>query len=226
MTNISQIRSGKKVYSYEEIIIQLTKSAVIYNNYVDKDILFVYFIPTLQEYKHHIVSFRKSSFAHLTGFNINTRNSTSKSAFFERCLDNNLDEEYLVQFTHNKKTVSQKLSVLPSLLNYHNCSIYRIGQKDTITQYNKFQVGLIYTDGLLGFSNSSCDYHNILFPTTTMLCQGSDYITEPYRISLVFEKNAQVKMPYTLVYAIKKGLAYQDLKPELPQDLLNIIVCK
>lgn len=225
---------GKLFLTDEQLVQKYCESAKAYSSYVNTSILFIFsigrnFMPMAYE-----VYFGEENFIHLTGctFQKKIDEDTIINAkynakdFYKNCLQNSITLDSVL-YKHNKETSCQKSYILPRLLDFTNCKIYKIGKHDKINQFNDFEVAIGSQLGILGVGHKNLKItHSI--PMTVLPNPITEYSTAPHKILYVLQNNGfDSKYKPTkyckLIYEIKAGLFMQEANDTLSTEILDTI---
>lgn len=190
--------------SKDQISYHLQIAAKSYNLYADRVLLFVYQKNIRSSCELLKVFFGRENFMHLVG--IRSKN-LSAIDFFTACLNGSVSFEDCSP-SHDPSNRNHRILLLPQMLDFSNCKIYNIAEKDICTLQNDFQIASGNQVGIIGFDyRGDMKSKEIAIPTTLLDRPLTDYCTDPKRILFVYEQSDKEYHP---IYEIKTGL-YDDL---------------
>lgn len=209
-------------YDNAEIKRRLNEAALKYKLYVGKNVLFIHCAKYKQIYTYGCfeAEFGKENFMHLAGFG---RDKLNARDFYDKCFNNTISEEEFC-FKGSRKATSTKLSVLSDLLNYQHVKLYKIGDKDTETEKNKFKVGVGNDTGIMGFDLRKKP-PSLPVPVTVMKKSITAYVTKPDKVIAVLVKERGKKKYEKVIGTVKNGLKIEVLpdfiKKKMGENLLD-----
>ena len=138
---------------------------------------------------------------HLVGIKSKT---LTASGFYRRCFDGTITFDDCAP-SHDPSNRNAHIFSLPKMMNFSECRIYNIAEKNTSTIQNDFQIACGNQTGIIGFDyrgSLKCD--NIAIPTTLLNRPLGDYCSEPKRILFVYKLSGCNTI--STIYEIKEGL--------------------
>ena len=123
-----------RVLTSEELISILHKSAMLYSEYADTTLLFIFREKKSDAYDYYEVRFGKNNFMHLAGIKSET---LSANEFYEACIEGTLTREDCNP-RRDMNTMYSKVAIMEQVLDLRNSECYKIGNKDLMTRDNDF----------------------------------------------------------------------------------------
>ena len=199
----------------EQFLADLFRAVDAYNLYAGKKLLFIYRTSLPGNiYSWYEVLFGKENFMHLTG--IRALNFGAQR-FYEKCLSRAIKSKEFT-FTTSRKVASSKLDALPKLLLFEHATIYKMGDADLITLYNKFDTGLGNQDGMIGFDHRNASEESAV-PVTAIKAPITDYVSKPYKVIAILMKDYDANQYDTVISSPKRGIAITELPVSLQKAI-------
>lgn len=187
----------------EKLITELIKASHNYSYYCGKGYLFLCLDKNdIDNMLVYVARYEPSSFMHLCGIK-----SIDLSAidFYRCCLDSSITiGECTPAYDHTLSDVSEKVSILSSLLNIKNLKMFRADNPDIQPPKAKFDLGIGNNTGFIGYR-----YDKVIMkfiPVTNMPQPLSKYCFDPQKISMAFSKNFEEESYKTIEFEVSKNL--------------------
>lgn len=194
-----------------ELIRELHASALKYDTYANKKLLYIYRASGKNSpYESYEVFFGKENFMHLAGFK---KRKIGATDFYSKCLLGTL-HLYEAEFKESRKASSAKLDALQTLLDYRHVKIYKIGDADLIREKNRFETGLGNYFGIIGFDRRK-QPPALPVPVTVMKRSISDYVSCPKNVIAILMKDSGSRLYDTVVGCVSDGIKMSSL----PEDI-------
>lgn len=210
-----------------QLVLKLHTAALMYSNYVDTTLLFIFSKGKESPYGVYEVSFYQYNFMHLAGIKSQTK---SAKEFYEACLSGTIKKEDCSP-THSINNMYEKISVINNLLDFKHSKCYRMGKKDLITKDNDFELATGNNTGVIGYDHriSQSDSKKInqnkkAMPTTLLTTPITQLVSNPEKIMFILQKPIEEKMYQKILYEIKNDLL-KEKYTLLPQNIQDIICC-
>ena len=139
-----------RILTSEELLTILHKSAVLYSEYVDTTLLFIFREKKSDAYDYYEVRFGKNSFMHLAGIKSDTLRANE---FYDACIEGTITRENCNP-RKDLKTMYSKVRVMEQTLDLRNSRCYKIGEKDLVTRDNDFEMATGNANGVIGYDSS------------------------------------------------------------------------
>ena len=197
----------------EQILLQnLHKAALMYGEYVEKDVLIVYAKNKEGPFYSYVFHAGKENFQHLAG----VKYPKGAEYFYEHCLNGTLKRADLHP-VENMKLTSSKIEILPEAIHLQAAKIYKIGDKDLVTLKNKFSVAIGNTRTVMGIDKRD---GRVPVPVTVMDRSIADFCSVTYSIFLIMTKNIGDEKYTNVLYEKTKGILE---KASFGKDIDDII---
>lgn len=214
-----------RILTSKELLTILRKSAILYSEYVDSTLLFIFREKKSEKYDYYEVRFGKNNFMHLAGIRSET---LSANAFYEACIEGTVSRADC-QPRRNANTMYSKLAIMEQMLDLRNCKCYKIGEKNLITCDNDFEMATGNAKGIIGYDSrikikgtNRVDKTKSPMPTTLLNNAITDYCSRPKKIMFIMQKSDTENTYNKLFYEIKKGL-YETEKVFFTDELAALI---
>ena len=209
----------------EELLTILCKCAILYSEYADTTLLFIFREKKLDAYDYYEVRFGKNNFMHLAGIKSETLSAVE---FYEACEKRIIKREDCNP-RRDSNTMYAKVAVMEQMLDLRNSKCYKIGVKDLVTRDNDFEMATGNTSGVVGYDSrikkkgtQSVDESKASIPTTLLNNPITDYCTRPQKIMFILQKYDDESTYNKLFYEIRKEL-FQTEKEYFSDELKNLI---
>ncbi|MDE6052625.1 MAG: hypothetical protein K2G55_02425 [Lachnospiraceae bacterium] len=153
----------------------------------------------------------EENFQHLAGI----KSPSGAEDFWNKCVGKDgrkLQKEDICP-VENLKLTSSKIEVLPQALDLMHSKIYKIGEKDLETMYNKFSMGIGNTRSVMGLDERD---KNLPIPVTVMNRSINDFCSDLYNIYFVMIKDIGEEKYSDMLYEATKNILS---KMELPSTI-------
>ena len=120
----------------KELLTILHKSAILYSEYADTTLLFIFRAKKADIYDYYKVRFGKNNFMHLVGIKSET---LSANEFYDACLEGTIDKKACTP-RKDANTMYAKVAIMEQMLDLRNSKCYKIGEKDLVTRDNDFEM--------------------------------------------------------------------------------------
>lgn len=205
-----QIRvENKRLMSSDELLAKLRRSAVLYSEYADTTLLFIFRANKTDKYEYYEVRFGRDNFMHLAGIKSTTM---SANEFYEACVNGTVIRKDCTP-RRNANTMYSKVAIMEQMLDLRSSKCYKIGEKDLITRDNDFEMATGNFNGVIGYDSritkkgtKELDKTKAAIPTTLLNKSIGDYCTKPEKIMFILQKIDKNSTYNNLFYEIKKGL--------------------
>lgn len=208
----------------EELVSILHKSAVMYSEYADTTLLFIFREKKTDPYDYYEVRFGKNNFMHLAGIKSET---LSANDFYDACLAGTITKEQCNP-RKDANTMYAKVAVMNQMLDLRNSKCFKIGEKDLVTRDNDFEMATGNENGVLGYDSritlrgtGQVDKSKSPIPTTLLNNSITEYCTRPQKIMFILQKSDGESAYNNLYYEIKKGL-YQTEKEIFNDEIKSL----
>ena len=215
------------ILTSEKLLTILCKSALLYSQYADTTLLFIFREKKSDEYDYYEVRFGKNNFMHLAGIKSKT---LSANEFYEACIEGKITREDCNP-RRDVNTMYAKVAIMEQMLDLRNSKCYKIGEKNLITRDNDFEMATGNSNGIIGYDSrikvkgtNRVDRTKSPIPTTLLNNPITDYCTRPQKIMFILQKFDEEGVYNKLFYEIKKDLfqtEFKFFKNEL-KDLIKI----
>jgi len=217
-----------KILTSEELLNILHKSAMLYSEYADTTLLFIFRGNKSEVYDYYEVRFGKNNFMHLAGIKSET---LSANKFYEACMEGAINKEDCKP-RKDANTMYSKVAIMEQMLDLRNSKCYKIGEKNLVTRDNDFEMATGNTSGVMGYDSrikvrgtNKVDRNKLPIPTTLLNNSIMDYCSKPQKIMFILQKSDGESTYNKLFYEIKKDL-FQTEKDFFCDDLKKLIADK
>ena len=214
-----------RVLTSEELISILHKSAMLYSEYADTTLLFIFREKKSDAYDYYEVRFGKNNFMHLAGIKSETLNANE---FYEACIEGTLTREDCNP-RRDMNTMYSKVAIMEQVLDLRNSECYKIGNKDLMTRDNDFEMATGNSNGVVGYDSRikikgthKIDRTKSPIPTTLLNNPITEYCSRPQKIMFILQKSDGESTYHKLFYEIKKDL-FQTEKVFFAEDLKALL---
>lgn len=214
-----------RIISSKELLSILHRSAVLYSEYADSTLLFIFKESKNAAYDYYEVRFCSGNFMHLAG--VRSRN-LSACEFYTACLNDTITVEDCTP-RRDPNTMYAKVAVMEQLLDLRNSKCYKIGEKDLITRDNDFEMATGNANGVIGYDarvkqrgTNHVDRTKAPIPTTLLNSPITDYCSRPQKIMFILQKTDGASTYSKLFYEIKKDLLQTEMI-QLPDRVRALI---
>lgn len=211
--------------SPEDLLDKLYKGALLYSEYADTTLLFIFRKNKSEPYHYYEVRFGKNNFMHLAGIKSKTLHAAD---FYEACLTRTITAKDCTP-RKDKSTMYSKTAILEHVLDLRSSKLYHIGKKDLITRDNDFEMATGNAIGVMGYDSrinikgtNRTDKTKPSIPTTLLNNSISYYCSSPQKIIFILQRSDKESRYCKLFYEIKKDL-FQTKKSLLPTELRDLI---
>lgn len=193
----------------------LCKSAEIYHEYAEKDVLVIYAKSKTGPF--HIYEFHAGieNFQHLAGI----KYPKGAKVFYDKCVKGNIQRKDIVP-VNNIKITSSKIEVLPAAIDLKNSNMYRIGKKNLITEFNQFSIAIGNSTSVMGLEKRG---HYLPVPITVVNDNISRYCSAVESIFMVATKAVKDSQYSYLLYERTNDIL---AKAEFSEEIQKKISCK
>jgi len=181
-----------RILSSDELITILCKSAMLYSEYADTTLLFIFREKKSDAYDFYEVRFGKNNFMHLAGIK---SEMLGANGFYEACLARTVTKEHCNP-RKDANTMYSKISILEQMLDLRNSKCYKIGEKNLITRDNDFEMATGNDRGVVGYDSrikirgtDEIDKKKAPIPTTLLNNPITDYCSRPQKIMFILQKD-------------------------------------
>lgn len=214
-----------RILTSTELLTILCKSAVLYSEYADTTLLFIFREKKADVYDYYEVRYGKNNFMHLAGIKSETLSAVE---FYEACEKQVIKREDCNP-RRDLNTMYAKVAAMEQLLNLRNSKCYKIGAKDLVTRDNDFEMATGNASGVVGYDSrvkkkgtQSVDETKVPIPTTLLNDPITDYCIRPQKIMFILQKYDGESTYNKLFYEIKKDL-FQIEKKFFSDELKDLI---
>lgn len=214
-----------KLLSSEELINILHRSAILYSEYADFTLLFIFREKKADTYNYYEVRFGKNNFMHLAGIKSETMNAVE---FYESCLNGTVTRKDCTP-RKNANTMYSKVAIMEQMLDLRNSKCYKIGEKDLVTRDNDFEMATGNNNGVVGYDSrikikgtDKLDKTKSPIPTTLLNNPITAYCSKPHKIMFILMKSEEDCTYTRIFYEIKKDLLCTE-KENFPESLKAMI---
>lgn len=214
-----------RALSPKELLSILHNSAMLYSEYADTTLLFIFREKRESSYDYYEVRFGKNNFMHLAGIK---SESLSATEFYNACLEGRIVREDCNP-RRDAKTMYLKVAIMEQLLDLRNSKCYKIGEKDLVTRDNDFEMATGNANGVMGYDSrikikgtDGVDKSKAPIPTTLLNNSITDYCTKPQKIMFILQRTDKESTYSTLFYEIKKGL-FQTEKEYFSEEIKALL---
>jgi len=215
-----------KILTSEELLNILHKSAMLYSEYADTTLLFIFRGNKSEVYDYYEVRFGKNNFMHLAGIKSET---LSANKFYEACMEGTINKEDCKP-RKDANTMYSKVAIMEQMLDLRNSKCYKIGEKNLVTRDNDFEMATGNTSGVMGYDSrikimgtDKVDKTKSPIPTTLLNNSIMDYCSKLQKIMFILQKSDGESTYNKLFYEIKKDL-FQTEKEFFSDDLKKFAV--
>lgn len=198
-----------RILTPEELLTILCRSAILYSEYVDTALLFIFRENKLSAYDYYEVRFGKNNFMHLAGIKSET---LSANEFYKACIERTITREDCNP-RRDANTMYSKVAIMEQMLDLRNSKCYKIGEKNLITRDNDFEMATGNTNGVIGYDSrikikgtNKVDRTKLPIPTTLLNKSITDYCLRPQKIMFILQKSDEESTYNKLFYEIKRDL--------------------
>lgn len=209
----------------KELLAILHRSAVLYAEYADTTLLFIFREKKADPYNYYEVRFGKNNFMHLAGIKSATLNA---NAFYEACIEKTITREDCTP-RRNANTMYAKIAIMEQMLDLRKSKCYKIGEKNLITRDNDFEMATGNLNGVIGYDarirkkgSNQADQRKASIPTTLLNNAITEYCQRPQKIMFILQKRDGEDTYHRLFYEIKKELL-QTEQEFFPEELKTMI---
>ena len=207
--------SQERAMTDMELLTSLHLSALKYNQYADKKLLYIYRANTQNApYENYEVFFGRENFIHLVGFK---RAKINAIEFFDKCCFGTL-QLHEVSFKESRKATSSKLDIITQLLDYRHAKVYKIGNADLVTEKNRFELGVGNYAGLIGFDQRK-PRPSLPVPVTILKKPITDYVSKPENVLAILSKGKHDRYYDTVIGCVSSGLDVNTLPQNIQAKL-------
>lgn len=203
----------------------LIRSAKMYSQYADTDLLFLFRHSKTEIYEGYEVHFGKRNFMHLAGIKSKTLNAIK---FYEACLTGTIKIEDCTP-RHTVANMHAKISIMELLLDFRFSKLYKMGRKNLVTRDNDFEMATGNASGILGYDSrittkgsKKISENQLPIPTTLLTNPLTDYCTQPEKIMFILQKDSNKQTYDTIFYEIKADLLKTEIN-DFPVHIQNLI---
>lgn len=214
-----------KILTPEELLTILYKSAILYSEYADTTLLFVFREKKSDAYDYYEVRFGKNNFMHLAGIKSET---LSANEFYEACIERTVTREDCNP-RRDANTMYSKVAIMEQMLDLRNSKCYKIGEKNLVTRENDFEMATGNMNGVVGYDSririkgtNKVNRTKSPIPTTLLNNSITDYCSTPQKIMFILQKADGENTYNKLFYEIKRGL-FQAEKEFFQDELKDLI---
>ena len=214
-----------RILASEELLTILQKSAVLYSEYVDTTLLFIFREKKSDAYDYYEVRFGKNNFMHLAVIKSDTLRANE---FYDACIEGTITRENCNP-RKDLKTMYSKVRVMEQTLDLRNSRCYKIGEKDLVTRDNDFEMATGNANGVIGYDSririkgtNNIDKAKLPVPTTLLNNSITDYCSKPQKIMFILQKTDEESTYKKIFYEIKKDL-FQTEKEFFTDELKRLI---
>lgn len=214
-----------RILTSEELLTILHKSAVLYSEYADTTLLFIFREKKSDAYDYYEVRFGKNNFMHLAGIKSDTLRANE---FFDACIEGTITKEKCNP-RKDLKTMYSKVRIMEQTLDLRNSRCYKIGEKDLVTRDNDFEMATGNANGVTGYDSririkgtNNIDKAKFPVPTTLLNNSITDYCSKPQKIMFILQKTNEESTYKKIFYEIKKDL-FQTEKEFFTDELKGLI---
>lgn len=214
-----------RILTPTELLTILCKSAVLYSEYADTTLLFIFREKKTDAYDYYEVRYGKNNFMHLAGIKSETLSAVE---FYEACEKRIIKREDCNP-RRDANTMYAKVAVIEQMLDLRNSKCYKIGAKDLVTRDNDFEMATGNASGVVGYDSrikkkgtQIVDETKASIPTTLLNNPITDYCTRPQKIMFILQKYDGESTYNKLFYEIKKEL-FQAEKEFFSDELKKLI---
>ena len=214
-----------RILTPEELLAVLCKSAILYSEYADTTLLFIFREKKSAAYEYYEVRFGKNNFMHLAGIKSKT---LSANEFYEACRKKTITRE-ACNPRRDENTMYSKVAIMEQMLDLRNSKCYKIGEKNLVTRDNDFEMATGNMNGVMGYDSrigvkgtNKVDSTKSPIPTTLLNNSITDYCSRPQKIMFILQKSDGECTYNKLFYEIKRNL-FQTEKDFFTDELKNLI---
>ena len=202
-----------RILSSKELLVTLYKSAILYSEYVDTTLLFIFREKKSDAYDYYEVRFGKNNFMHLAGIKSKT---LSANEFYEACIERTITREDCDP-RRDANTMYSKVAIMEQMLDLRNSKCYKIGQKNLVTRDNDFEMATGNMNGVMGYDSririkgtNRVDRTKSPIPTTLLNSPINNYCSRPQKIMFILQKSDGESTYKKLFYEIKRELFHTE----------------
>lgn len=204
-----------RILTPEELLTILCKSAILYSEYAETTLLFVFKEKKPDAYDYYEARFGKNNFMHLAGIKSKT---LSANEFYEACIERTITREDCNP-RRDANTMYSKVAIIEQMLDLRNNRCYKIGEKNLVTRDNDFEMATGNTNGVIGYDSrikikgtNKVDRTKLPVPTTLLNNSIMDYCSKPQKIMFILQKSDGESTYNKLFYEIKRDLFQTEKK--------------
>ena len=209
----------------EELLTRLCKSAVLYSEYADSNLLFIFRTNKSEPYDYYAARFGKNNFMHLAGIKSKTLKAND---FYKACIEKTITREDCNP-RRDANTMYSKVAIMEQMLDLRNSKCYKIGEKNLVTRDNDFEMATGNMKGVIGYDSrikmkgtDEINRAKLPIPTTLLNNAITDYCSRPQKIIFILQMVNGESTYNKLFYEIKKGL-FQNEKVHFSDELKALI---
>lgn len=198
-----------RILAPEELLTILYKSAILYSEYADTTLLFVFREKKSGAYDHYEVRFGRNNFMHLAGIKSETLNANE---FYEACIERTITRGDCNP-RRDTNTMYSKVAIMEQMLDLRNSKCYKIGEKNLVTRDNDFEMATGNMNGVMGYDSrikikgtNKVDRTKSPVPTTLLNNPITDFCSRPQKIMFILQKSDGESTYNKLFYEIKRNL--------------------
>ena len=172
-----------RILTPEELLRILCKSALLYSEYADTTLLFI---------------FRETK--------------SDAYDYYEACVGGTITREDCNP-RRDANTMYSKVAIMEQMLDLRNSKCYKIGEKNLVTRDNDFEMATGNTNGVMGYDSririkgtNKVDRTKSPIPTTLLNNSITDYCSRPQKIMFILQKSDGESTYNKLFYEIKRDL--------------------
>lgn len=204
-----------RILTPEELLTILCKSAILYSEYAETTLLFVFKEKKPDAYDYYEARFGKNNFMHLAGIKSKT---LSANEFYEACIERTITREDCNP-RRDANAMYSKVAIIEQMLDLRNSRCYKIGEKNLVTRDNDFEMATGNTNGVIGYDSrikikgtNKVDRTKLPVPTTLLNNSIMDYCSKPQKIMFILQKSDGESTYNKLFYEIKRDLFQTEKK--------------
>lgn len=214
-----------RILTPEELVTTLCKGALLYSEYANTTLLFIFREKKLDAYDYYEVRFGKNNFMHLAGIRSET---LSANEFYEACVGGTITRADCNP-RRDTNTMYSKVAIMEQMLDLRNSKCYKIGEKNLVTRDNDFEMATGNMNGVMGYDSrikvkgtNVADRTKAPIPTTLLNNAITEYCSRPKKIMFILQKSDGESTYSKLFYEIKRNL-FQTEKELFTDDLKALI---
>lgn len=214
-----------RVLTSEELLQILHKSAILYSEYADTTLLFIFREKKSDAYDYYEVRFGKNNFMHLAGIKSET---LSANEFYKVCMEGTITRKDCSP-RRDANTMYSKVAIMEQMMDLRNSKCYKIGEKNLVTRDNDFEMATGNSNGVMVYDSriklkgtNQLDRTQKPIPTTLLNKSITNYCLRPQKIMFILQKTDRERTYNALFYEIKKDLFQTEKK--FFTDELNALI--